>query len=78
MSSLGGLPTISIISKLALMTRWDSLSGYSLRHFIITQRILAGLSYEQVAKMCGTGRDQIESVDSQVTEESLRTAAYAD
>jgi integrase len=51
---------------------------YSLRHFMITQRILAGLSYEQVAKMCGTGRDQIERVYSHVTEESLRTAAYAD
>jgi integrase len=51
---------------------------YSLRHFMITQRILAGLSYEQVSKMCGTGRDQIERVYSHVTEESLKTAAYAD
>jgi len=51
---------------------------YSLRHFMITQRILAGLSYEQVAQMCGTGRDQVERVYSHVTEESLRTAAYAD
>ena len=51
---------------------------YSLRHFMITQRLLAGLSYEQVGKMCGTGRDQVERVYSHVTEESLRTAAYAD
>ena len=51
---------------------------YSLRHFMITQRILAGLYYQQVSKMCGTGRDQIERVYSHVTEESLRTAAYAD
>lgn len=51
---------------------------YSLRHFMITQRLLAGLSYEQVSKMCGTGRDQIERVYSHVSEESLRTAAYAD
>ncbi len=49
---------------------------YSLRHFMITQR--AGLSYEQVSKMCGTGRDQIERVYSHVSEESLKTAAYAD
>ena len=27
---------------------------YSLRHFVITQRIMAGLSYRQVANMCGT------------------------
>ena len=51
---------------------------YSLRHFMITQRLLAGLSYGQVAEMCGTGRDQIERVYQHVTEESLRTAAYAD
>ena len=51
---------------------------YSLRHFMITQRLLAGLSYEQVSKMCGTGRDQIERVYSHVSEESLKTAAYAD
>jgi site-specific recombinase XerD len=51
---------------------------YSLRHFMITQRLLSGLSYEQVSKMCGTGRDQVERVYSHVTEESLKTAAYAD
>ena len=27
---------------------------YSLRHFMITQRIMAGLSFRQVADMCGT------------------------
>ena len=27
---------------------------YSLRHFMITQRIMSGLSYRQVADMCGT------------------------
>jgi hypothetical protein len=28
--------------------------------------------------MCGTGRDQVERVYNHVTEESLKTAAYAD
>ena len=33
---------------------------YSLRHFMITQRIMAGLSLQQVADMCGTSVSMIE------------------
>ena len=33
---------------------------YSLRHFMITQRIMAGLNYRQVADMCGTSVTVIE------------------
>ena len=33
---------------------------YSVRHFMIAQRIMAGLSYRQVAYMCGTSIMMIE------------------
>ena len=33
---------------------------YSLRHFMITQRIMAGLSYRQVVDMCGTSIMMLE------------------
>ena len=32
---------------------------YSLRHFMITQRVLSGLSFQQVAEMCGTSDNEI-------------------
>ncbi|WP_407663605.1 tyrosine-type recombinase/integrase [Methylomonas albis] len=33
---------------------------YSLRHYMITERIMKGLSFRQVAEMCGTSITQIE------------------
>lgn len=36
------------------------LVPYSFRHYFITERITAGLSYQQVAEMCGTSAAQIE------------------
>ena len=37
---------------------------YSLRHFMITQRIMSGLSFRQIADMCGTSVAQItQSLD---------------
>ena len=30
------------------------LVPYSLRHFMITQRIMSGLNFKQIADMCGT------------------------
>jgi integrase len=36
------------------------LVPYSFRHYFITERITAGLSYQQVAEMCGTSVAQIE------------------
>jgi site-specific recombinase XerD len=34
------------------------LVPYSLRHFMITQRIMSGLSFRQIADMCGTSVEQ--------------------
>ena len=36
------------------------LVPYSLRHFMITQRIMSGLTFRQIADMCGTRVAQIE------------------
>ena len=33
---------------------------YSLRHFMITQRIMSGLNFRAIAEMCGTSITQIE------------------
>lgn len=46
---------------LAEIDRSDrGLVPYSFRHYFITERITAGLSYQQVAEMCGTSVAQIE------------------
>ena len=51
---------------------------YSLRHFMITQRIMAGLSYRQVADMCGTSIMMIEKTYWHLNDEIRLTIALAD
>jgi len=51
---------------------------YSLRHFMITQRIMAGLSYRQVADMCGTSVMMIEKTYWHLNDEVRLTSALAD
>ena len=51
---------------------------YSLRHFMITQRIMAGLSYRQVADMCGTSVTMIEKTYWHLNDEIRLTIALAD
>ena len=51
---------------------------YSLRHFMITQRIMAGLSYRQVADMCGTSIMMIEKTYWHLNDEIRLTSASAD
>ena len=48
---------------------------YSLRHFMITQRIMSGLSYRQVADMCGTSVAQIERTYYHLNDEIRLTNA---
>lgn len=49
------------LMELAEIPRSDrALVPYSFRHYFITERITAGLSYQQVAEMCGTSITQIE------------------
>ena len=51
---------------------------HSLRHFMITQRIMAGLSYRQVADMCGTSIMMIEKTYWHLNDEIRLTSALAD
>ena len=51
---------------------------YSLRNFMIMQRIMAGLSFRQVADMCGTSIAMIEKTYWHLNDEIRLTSALAD
>ena len=51
---------------------------YSLRHFMITQRIMAGLGYRAIADMCGTSVTIIEKTYWHLNDEIRLTSALAD
>ena len=53
------------------------LVPYSFRHYFITNRIKAGVSYKAVADMCGTSRVQIEKTYYHIDEDILTTQAMA-
>ena len=55
-----------------------NLVPYSFRHYFITQRIMAGLSYRQIADMCGTSAAQIEKTYYHINEDIMLTNALAD
>ena len=57
--------------------RQKELVPYSLRHFCITQRVMAGCSFEDVAFMCGTSIKQIESTYYHLNEEMMKRTAVA-
>ena len=54
------------------------LVPYSLRHFMITQRIMSGLNFKQIADMCGTSVMQIERTYYHLNDEIRLTNALAD
>jgi len=54
------------------------LVPYSLRHFMITQRIMSGLDFKAVADMCGTSITQIEKTYYHLNDEIRYTNAMAD
>ena len=51
---------------------------YSLRHFMITQRIMAGLGYRAIADICGTSITMIEKTYWHLNDEIRLTSALAD
>lgn len=63
-------------ANIDLMKR--KLVPYSFRHHFITSRIKAGLSYKDVADMCGTSRVQIEKNYYHIDKEIMITQAMAD
>lgn len=54
------------------------LVPYSLRHFMITQRVMSGLTFRQVADMCGTSEMQIQKTYYHLNDAIRRTNALAD
>lgn len=54
------------------------LVPYSLRHFMITQRVMSGLSFKQIADMCGTSITQIEKTYYHLNDEIRITNALAE
>jgi integrase len=54
------------------------LVPYSLRHFMITQRIMSGLDFKAVADMCGTSVYQIEKTYYHLNDQIRYTNALAD
>ena len=51
---------------------------YSLKHFMITQRIMAGSGYRAIADMCGTSVMMIEKTYWHLNDEIKLTSALAD
>ena len=70
----------NVLLELANIERDDKnkLVIYSLRHYMITQRIMSGLSFRQVADMCGTSVDQIERTYWHVDDSIRISNALAD
>lgn len=54
------------------------LVPYSVRHFMITQCVVSGLSFVQIADMCGTSVGQIERTYYHLNDEIRLTNALAD
>ena len=57
--------------------RQKTLVPYSLRHFCITQRVMAGIRFEDVAFMCGTSVKQIEATYYHLNEAMMKRTATA-
>ena len=51
---------------------------YSLRHFMITQRAMSGVSFSRIADMCGTSTTQIERTYYHLNDDIRRSSALAD
>ena len=66
-----------ILDKAEIEIGKRKLVPYSFRHYFITNRIKAGLSYKAVADMCGTSRAQIEKTYYHIDEDILTTQAMA-
>lgn len=66
------------VLELAGVSRTDrEIVPYSFRHYFITERITAGLSYQQVAEMCGTSVAQIERTYFHLNDAARMTHALA-
>ena len=69
-----------LLMELAQIKDWKErgIVPYSLRHFCITQRRMAGVGYEEIADMCGTSVTQIRKVYWHLNDEVRHTTASKD
>ena len=57
--------------------RQKELVPYSLRHYMITQRVMSGCKFSDIAYMCGTSVTQIEKTYYHLNEAMMKTTALA-
>jgi len=57
--------------------RQKELVPYSLRHYMITQRVMSGCKFSDIAYMCGTSVNQIEKTYYHLNEAMMKTTAMA-
>ena len=57
--------------------RQSELVPYSLRHYMITQRVMSGCKFSDIAYMCGTSIKQIEATYYHLNEDMMKSTALA-
>lgn len=58
--------------------RKQHIVPYSLRHFCVSQRVMAGLSYAEIAESLGTSATEVEKTYKHLQDEQRRRFALAD
>ena len=67
-----------ILKEAEVSYKGRELVPYSFRHYFITHRIKSGLSYKDIADMCGTSTTQIEKTYYHIDRDIKITQALAD
>lgn len=67
-----------LLREADISTKNRDLVPYSFRHYFITHRIKSGLSYKDIADMCGTSTSQIEKTYYHIDRDIKITQALAD
>jgi integrase len=67
-----------LLKEADIQTKNRDLVPYSFRHYFITHRIKSGLSYKDIADMCGTSTTQIEKTYYHIDRDIKITQALAD
>lgn len=67
-----------ILKELEINEKNRELVPYSFRHYFITHRIKSGLTYKDIADMCGTSTTQIEKTYYHIDRDIKITQALAD
>lgn len=68
----------NLLELAGIETEGRDIVPYSFRHYFITQKVMSGLNFRQIADMCGTSQTQIEKTYYHLNDEIKRTNALAD